>query len=305
MSKYKMLFSLVAISACASVASAQWTTSGSTVHPTDTSKNVAVGVTTADTVLHVRRDQDAATVVKVQNANPGSTSANALSGFDFFAGTTHVRMLAVGSGNYVAYGGPGTLQMWNFGANGNGGPIVFGNGAVERMRITAEGKLLIGTTTAGTEMLKVAGDVNVTGNIAAKYQDLAEWVPSTEELEPGSVVVIDPAGTDRVIASSIAYDTTVAGVVSAQPGIILGERGESKEMVATTGRVRVLVDATAAPIRIGDLLVTSSKPGRAMKSIPMALGTGSAIHRPGTILGKALEALDSGEGEILVLLSLQ
>jgi hypothetical protein len=30
-----------------------------------------------------------------------------------------------------------------------------------------------------------------------------------------------------------------------------------------------------------------------------------AFHRPGTILGKALESLASGTGEILVLLTLQ
>ena len=32
---------------------------------------------------------------------------------------------------------------------------------------------------------------------------------------------------------------------------------------------------------------------------------GTQIHRPGTIIGKALEPLDKGTGEILVLLSLQ
>jgi hypothetical protein len=41
-----------------------------------------------------------------------------------------------------------------------------------------------------------------------------------------------------------------------------------------------------------------------MRSKPVDLG-GVAIHRPGTILGKAIEPLASGEGEILVLLSLQ
>jgi hypothetical protein len=41
-----------------------------------------------------------------------------------------------------------------------------------------------------------------------------------------------------------------------------------------------------------------------MKSIPVDLG-GTQIHRPGTIIGKALEPMESGTGEILVLLSLQ
>jgi hypothetical protein len=41
-----------------------------------------------------------------------------------------------------------------------------------------------------------------------------------------------------------------------------------------------------------------------MKSQPIDIG-GVQIHRPGTVIGKALEPLPSGEGEILVLLSLQ
>ena len=86
--------------------------------------------------------------------------------------------------------------------------------------------------------------------------------------------------------------------------MILGEAREGKVMVATTGRVRVKVDATSAPIRVGDLLVTSDKEGIAMRSQPLDLG-GTPIHRPGALIGKPLEPLDKGTGEILVLLSLQ
>jgi hypothetical protein len=49
---------------------------------------------------------------------------------------------------------------------------------------------------------------------------------------------------------------------------------------------------------------TSDTPGTAMRSEPLDLG-GVKIHRPGTLIGKALEPLASGQGEILVLLSLQ
>jgi hypothetical protein len=44
--------------------------------------------------------------------------------------------------------------------------------------------------------------------------------------------------------------------------------------------------------------------GNAMRSQPRDLG-GAPIHRPGTLIGKALEPLEKGVGEILVLLSLQ
>ena len=153
-------------------------------------------------------------------------------------------------------------------------------------------------------LLHVAGNVRVDGNISAKYQDVAEWVPATEDLAPGTVVVLDPAVVNQVMPSSRAYDTSVAGVVASQPGIILGEAGDRKEQIATTGRVKVRVDATKSPVRIGDLLVSGEKSGTAMRSQPVDM-SGVAMHRPGTIVGKALEPLDGGVGEILVLLSLQ
>jgi hypothetical protein len=93
-------------------------------------------------------------------------------------------------------------------------------------------------------------------------------------------------------------------VISPQPGITLGERGEGRVLVAASGRVRVKVDASNGPIKIGDLLVTSGKEGFAMKSVPVEFG-GVRMHRPGTLIGKALEPLAQGTGEILVLLSLQ
>ena len=190
------------------------------------------------------------------------------------------------------------------------GNIYFRSANADRMVLVGgSGNLGIGVT-APTERLHVAGNGKITGNltvdgnIAAKYQDVAEWVPSTQSLAAGTVVVLDTAHTNHVVASSSAYDTGVAGVVSETPGLILGEGGEGKLKVATTGRVKVRVDATQAAIKIGDLLVTGDVPGVAMKSEPLTVG-GRKLHAPGTIIGKALEPLEKGVGEILVLLSMQ
>ncbi|MGH9761749.1 MAG: hypothetical protein ACREAC_13050, partial [Blastocatellia bacterium] len=188
------------------------------------------------------------------------------------------------------------------------------NGSV-KMVITNTGSVGIGTGSPGSTLdvsgtanvsgnETVGGNLTVTGNIAAKYQDVAEWVPSTQSLPAGTVVVLDQTHSNRVIPSSQSYDTTVAGVISANPGVILGTGGKDQVLVATTGRVRVRVDASRAPIHVGDLLVTSDVPGVAMKSQPIDVG-GVKIHRPGTLIGKALEPLEKGSGEILVLLSLQ
>jgi hypothetical protein len=189
------------------------------------------------------------------------------------------------------------------GANGKFQWWALSGSSGAKLTLLNNGNLGVGTTTPSTA-LEVVGSVTVSGNIAAKYQDIAEWVPSRENLRAGAVVVLDKAQSNSVIQSSRPYDTTVAGVVSPQPGLILGEQGAGKFKVATTGRVKVRVDATAGAIEIGDVLVTSAKAGTAMKSEAISLG-GIELHRPGTILGKALEALPEGEGEILVLLSLQ
>ena len=150
----------------------------------------------------------------------------------------------------------------------------------------------------------VAGDVRVDGNIGAKYQDVAEWVPAVTKLAPGVLVVIDEAHANRVQASDRAYDLRVAGVISDRPGVLLGEGGDDKVKVAHSGRVKVMVDATFGPVRAGDLLVSSPTPGHAMRSEPVKVGD-VIIHRPGTVIGKALESLTEGKGEVLVLLTLQ
>jgi hypothetical protein len=173
------------------------------------------------------------------------------------------------------------------------------------------GNVVIGgpPTTANTYALAVQGNANFNGtvtgtNIQAHYQDVAEWVPATNDLTPGTVVILNRQRNNEVMASVTAYDTAVAGVVSAQPGISLGIEAKGKEQIATTGRVKVRVDARTSPVGVGDLLVTSGTPGMAMRSEPMQIG-GQSFHKPGTIIGKALEPLDGGVGEILVLLSMQ
>ena len=188
--------------------------------------------------------------------------------------------------------------------NNSAATMYLGVGSYTATQVAINSSGYVGIGKNPTVALDVVGSISLTGTVNAKYQDVAEWVPASERLSAGTVVVLDSTKSNQVTSSSVSYDTRVAGVVSAQPGVALGEKSESKVLVATTGRVKVKVDASKGAIHIGDLLVTSDIIGVAMKSEPVNLGA-VQLHRPGTLIGKALEPLEKGKGEILVLLSLQ
>jgi len=200
------------------------------------------------------------------------------------------------------------LDMGNFSAYPYGSWIQ----ATERTNLATNYPLALqpngGNVGIGTSFpqakLHVTGDLRVDGNIAAKYQDVAEWVDSVEPLEAGTIVVIDDSTDNRVAAAAQPYDLRVAGAISASPGVVLGEPGSGRVLVAQSGRVRIKADASYGAIHAGDLLVSSPTKGAAMRSEPVDVG-GVKMHRPGTLIGKALEPLDEGIGEILVLLTLQ
>jgi hypothetical protein len=245
--------------------------------------------------------------VATRGANVGTEKGAGLSFWTVdIANTTNATMFQM---HYTPNYGP-VFFTYKFGTGAQGDKKISFQSAWQnpasaptQLVLDTNGSVGIGTNTPVSK-LHVVGDITVTGNINAKYQDVAEWVPSTQKLAVGTVVIIDADGVNHVSASTAAYATSVAGVITGQPGLLLGEEGEGKVKVATTGRVKVKVDATRAPIKAGDLLVTSETPGVAMRSEPVSVG-GVAMHRPGTLIGKALEPLAKGTGEILVLLSLQ
>ncbi|MFC2099324.1 hypothetical protein ACFLSF_00620 [Candidatus Bipolaricaulota bacterium] len=138
------------------------------------------------------------------------------------------------------------------------------------------------------------------------HGDLAENYNAGESLGAGDVVTISSAGGLALVLARTENDTSVAGVVATDPSLRLAggiPDGESVPL-AIAGRVLCKVDASFGAIAPGDLLTTSPRAGHAMRAMPVEIG-GVQFYRPGTILGKALEACEEGLGLIQILITLQ
>ncbi len=152
------------------------------------------------------------------------------------------------------------------------------------------------------EKLDVNGAIKIRGG-----SDIAEPfdIASSEEVEPGMVVSIDPANPGKLMVCAKAYDTCVAGIVSGaggiNAGVIMGQPGsvaDGEYPVALSGRVYCYADASNGAIQPGDLLTTSDTPGHAMKVTDYQSAQGA-------IIGKAMTSLEEGAGLVLVLVTLQ
>ena len=121
-------------------------------------------------------------------------------------------------------------------------------------------------------------------------------------VEPGTVMVLDQEGALQ--PSQQAYDKRVAGVISGagtyKPGIVLDKQqsSENRMPVALVGKVYCKVDAHYASIEVGDLLTTSLTAGHAMKA-------DDPLKAFGSVIGKALRPLQTGQGLIPILIALQ
>jgi hypothetical protein len=189
--------------------------------------------------------------------------------------------------------------------NGAGDAFAWYKGGIhdDNQRNAGGGQSLM--TLDGETGLFVAGPANVCTLTIRGGCDLAEPFPvKEEEIEKGSVVVIDKERPGQLKRSVRAYDKRVAGIVSGangiNSGISLHQEGtlEGGQNVALTGRVYVLAEAESGEIEPGDLLTTSDTPGRAMKVTDQAKAQGA-------ILGKAMSGLKNGRGMVLVLVTLQ
>jgi len=226
---------------------------------------------------------------------------------------------------------------WNIRANYDGTPFngqadslgyEYWNGINEISPLTflPSGNIGIGTTTPGAA-LEVNGNIKLTAGTGASitfpdgtvqstayvgttcptggdYAESVDVVGDKKQYEPGDVIVIGAESTSDVTKSTEPYSTLVAGIYSTKPGFV-GRRQTTNPKTSTTevpmamvGIVPTKVSAENGPIHRGDLLVTSSTAGYAMK------GTDRS-RMVGAVVGKAMGSLESEAGVIEVLVSLQ
>jgi len=249
-----------------------------------------------------------------------NTSTGGIAGYFQTAGTDATVVLKqTGTGKLLkAFGPDGGDEEWS----------VSGDGLMEFYNSNGNRTIEIdpsetGTTDAGQIRLYSADGTTVTIEIDGAYNgdgriitnelqitggsDLSEFFELSDygSIEKGMVVSIDENNPGQLKITQTAFDKKVAGIVSGanqiNPGLIMSQKGtiaDGEHLIALSGRVYCMVDASNNPVEVGDMLTTSDVAGHAMKVTEYQKAQGA-------IIGKAMTSLDSGKGLVLVLVSLQ
>jgi hypothetical protein len=227
----------------------------------------------------------------------------------FASATENNTMILGGSGSSAVTVAIGTaspyqdyaLDVDTIHSNGviNGGVVVNANG----------GNLYLGmTNTVHKFRVDLNGVAYADGGFQSSGADFAESLAvrgERSQYEPGDVLEIDQNANRHLALSRHPYATLVAGIYSTKPGLLATPYNiddpapkTTEVPLAVVGIVPCKVTAENGPIARGDLLVTSSRAGYAMK------GT-DRRRLVGAVVGKALEPLPGGAGVIEVLVTLQ
>lgn len=154
------------------------------------------------------------------------------------------------------------------------------------------------------------GDVHAKGNYygasavlgtSTNPGDLAERVDIAIDdiAEPGDVMIIDQNAPDTYRRSGLAYEQSVAGIISSNPTIVVGNgKTNYTAVIAMVGRVPVKVSNENGNIARGDLLITASTTGFAMKYDPAKDNNNKMV----AVIGVALESLTTSSGKVLTLI---
>jgi hypothetical protein len=110
-------------------------------------------------------------------------------------------------------------------------------------------------------------------------------------VKPATIVAVDPSLKAGVKQSTKAYQNDLLGVVSTKPGQILADSsdqtpGSRPVNLALAGRVPLIVTPEGGSIKAGDMITSSSTPGKGMKA-----------NSSGSVVGRALTDYDASSGK--------
>jgi len=226
-------------------------------------------------------------IVTTATADPTLTLAGDLSGSATFTNLGNATLTATIAANSVALG---TDTTGNYvGAGATSGSGISGSVSSEGGTFTVTSNATSANTGSTIVFRDGSGNFSagvITGtSTAARYADLAEMYAADAAIEPGTVVHF--AGDGKVAACDVANCRAVAGIISTDPAHLMNSAQEGVAL-ALAGRVPCKV---TGPVAAGDLMVSAGN-GMAMANNEAAMGT---------VIGKAIEANESGEGVIEVL----
>ncbi len=251
--------------------------------------------------------KDKGQIIYAPTSNEMSFRTNSLtrmtitgSGNTEFGDATYPGVKVLGDGN----GSAGEIALYKDGS-ANGAIFITGShgtgrgAAIYMKNSTTTTSLLLDADYNNTDRSRIRVDeLEIVGG-----SDLAEYFSTPFEsgkLEEGTVVSVSTSGKGDVVASNVAYDKRIVGVVSGANGIKTGLMLRQTESiadgavpVALSGRVYV---KAIGKIQAGDFLTTSNTEGFAMK-------VKSYRKAKGAIIGKALTDSDGNSGLVLVLLN--
>jgi hypothetical protein len=164
------------------------------------------------------------------------------------------------------------------------------NGPTALVRAEASPVLAPVTAEPSTDArLATRGEIVSSAPTAATVDRVQTRFAVSEPVEAGDLLAIDPLQPDKVRRAAGASDPFVMGI--AAEASAPGATGDEVPVVDSSYAL-VKVDASFGAVRAGDLLVASPTPGHAMTAKAAATGT---------VIGKALGALDVGTGLVRVL----
>ena len=220
------------------------------------------------------------------------------------AGTAGVYGVASGTGGYAGY-------FDHTGTGGYGYGVYIGNeglGAVMVANSNSSSGDLAVFENNGSNVARIGHDGkgyfdNGTQNSGADLAEAFDVEGDYHSYEPGDVLLISTNADRTLVKSNEAYSSLVAGVYATKPGVLLTEESVNSALIGkvpmgVVGVIPTKVCGDGGPIHRGDILVTSGRPGYAMKADLSKL-------KPGQAIGKALEEFSGDSGKIKVLVNVK